>query len=217
MTNPKACLRDPIPEIFLAATLLDAALAAHQLGKHGLAEGLLVESNLPAVRDWTESLWGSNSAYVNVLLRVSDQHEDEAAAGKQRMPLTAIKKALHERDGYHCRFCGIPVIRSEVRKRFEHLYPAARIWGSKNFDQHAAFQAMWAQYDHIVPHSRGGDNSLHNLVITCAPCNFGRMDYLLQEVGLADPREREPVKSEWTGLEGILSLERPQKAPQGGQ
>ena len=50
---------------------------------------------------------------------------------------------------------------------------------------------MWAQYDHLVPHARRGTNELGNLVITCAPCNFGRMEHCLEDVGLIDPRTRE--------------------------
>jgi hypothetical protein len=77
-------------------------------------------------------------------------------------------------------------------------------WGRKNVEQHAALQAMWLQYDHVLPHARGGNNDLDNIVITCAPCNFGRMDYLVEEVGLVDPREHDAIKSNWDGLERIL-------------
>lgn len=94
-----------------------------------------------------------------------------------------------------------PVIRAEVRKRIAASYPEEVPWGSTNRTQHAAFQAMWAQYDHVVPHSRGGTNDLDNLVVTCAPCNFGKMSHTLDELGLEDPRDRPPVKSLWDGLE----------------
>jgi 5-methylcytosine-specific restriction endonuclease McrA len=60
---------------------------------------------------------------------------------------------------------------------------------------------MWVQFDHLLPHCRGGDNSLDNMVITCAPCNFGRMQYTLDEVGLINPLTREPVRTSWDGLE----------------
>ena len=60
---------------------------------------------------------------------------------------------------------------------------------------------MWMQFDHILPHARGGDNSIENMVITCAPCNFGRMKYTLAEMGLADPRMRPVEKIDWDGLE----------------
>jgi len=35
-------------------------------------------------------------------------------------------------------------------------------------------------------HSRGGDNSFENMVITCAPCNYARMEFTLEELGLLD-------------------------------
>jgi 5-methylcytosine-specific restriction endonuclease McrA len=77
-------------------------------------------------------------------------------------------------------------------------------WGRTNMTQHAAFQAMWAQYDHVLPYARGGNSTLDNMIVTCAPCNFGRMNYILEEVGLADPRGREPIGSKWDGLERLL-------------
>nr|WP_255527271.1 HNH endonuclease [Trichocoleus sp. FACHB-46] len=117
------------------------------------------------------------------------------------MPTAAQKHFLHQRDGYHCRFCGVPVIRGEVRDRLRKFYPDALPWGKTNPEQHSAFQALWLQYDHLLPHARGGNNDLENVVITCAPCNFGRGSYTLEEVGLADPRLREPVRSTWDGLE----------------
>jgi hypothetical protein len=60
---------------------------------------------------------------------------------------------------------------------------------------------MWLQYDHLLSHARGGDNSLDKIVITSAPCNFGRMNWTLEEVGLIDPRTRQAVRSSWTVLE----------------
>lgn len=66
---------------------------------------------------------------------------------------------------------------------------------------------MWVQYDHLVPHARGGNNDLKNIVITCAPCNYGRWNKLVEEVGLRDPRDREPVQSTWDGLERFLTAQ----------
>ena len=85
------------------------------------------------------------------------------------MPSSAEKRALIERDGYHCRFCGIPVIRAEVRARIRAAYLDALPWGTKYTKQHAGFQALWLQYDHLVPHARGGTNAPDNMLITCAP------------------------------------------------
>ncbi len=83
-------------------------------------------------------------------------------------------------------------------------YPKELRWGTTNPEQHAAFQCMWLQYDHILPHSRGGDNSLENMIITCAPCNYGRSEYTLEEVGLIDPRTVPVQHTVWDGLERFL-------------
>jgi 5-methylcytosine-specific restriction endonuclease McrA len=64
---------------------------------------------------------------------------------------------------------------------------------------------MWMQFDHILPHSRGGDNTMDNVVVTCAPCNFGRAERTLEEVGLMDPRQRPPEGTSWDGLERMLA------------
>ena len=196
----RACLRDAIPEIAQAAQWLDEAVTAHLNGQGSLAAELIQRSDMPAIRDWTESLWGTKSPYVRLC---SVPNAPPSLSKEQRIPLRmptpAEKKALLQRDGYHCRFCGIPVIRSEVRRRIKAVYPGALPWGTTNATQHAAFQAMWVQYDHLLPHARGGNNELQNVVITCAPCNFARMNYFLDEVGLADPRTRgtSPLSVGW--------------------
>ena len=198
----RTCLRDPIPEISDAAKYLDAAVSAHLTGATILAEELIRLSDMPVIREWTESLWGIDSPYnAHCEVPEAPQRLPKEARAPVRMPTTSEKNQLHLRDGFHCRFCEIPVIRKEIRNAIKKAYPQALTWGSKNVDQHAAFQAMWLQYDHLLPHARGGYNELDNIVIACAPCNYGRSDNLLEEVGLVNPMERDPVVSNWDGLE----------------
>lgn len=161
---------------------------------------------MPVIREWTESIWGKNSPYVMISRSSGSQlaRAKNSLRAAARMPDMAMRSRLLRRDGFHCRFCGIPVIRSEVRKLFVKRYPALNLWGSSNSSQHAAFQSMWAQYDHLDSHSSGGSNDIDNLVITCAPCNYGRMEHSCASVGLQDPRERIPVRSVWDGLERFL-------------
>jgi hypothetical protein len=121
------------------------------------------------------------------------------------MPNLKLQLELHRRDGFYCRFCGIPVIRKQVREYIRAQYPEVPIWGRKNCEQHAALQCMWAQYDHLLPHSRGGKNTLENLVVTCAPCNYGRMQYTLDEAHLQNPLERAPKVGPWEDLENLLT------------
>lgn len=194
----RECFRSPIPEIYDAARYLDAAVTAHLMGNVPVAKSLFRSANMPQVSAWTESVWGANSTYVTISLSAAPTSPMRT---KQRMPTAREKRLLHLRDGFHCRFCGVPVVRSQIRKKIHDIYPEEVPWGKTNKSQHAALQAMWAQYDHVTPHSHGGTNELENLVVTCAACNFGKMSYTLEQLGLRDPREREPVRSLWDGLE----------------
>jgi hypothetical protein len=190
------------PKLLMQPANMDAAVAAHIAGRSDIAENLIRLADMPLIGEWTESVWGKKSPYVRVTpSRDGKRTPAETHRASLRMPTSAERHGLHSRDGYHCRFCGIPVIRPEVRKRIMNAFPLVLRWGKRNTDQHTAFQAMWAQYDHLTPHSRGGANDLENIVVTCAPCNFGRMEYTLEEVGLIDPRLRQPIRSAWDGLE----------------
>ncbi|CCB67457.1 HNH endonuclease [Hyphomicrobium sp. MC1] len=200
----RSCLLAPAPEIFEAAALLTVAASALLEGRHSEADAFVRRADIPAIRDWTEGLWGASPKWTRpnpTLLALPIVGRVE-----QRMPDKVTLRAIVSRDGHRCRFCGIPVIRAEVRNHLRKLLPEAVRWGRSNTSQHAAFQAMWLQYDHIVPHARGGDNSMGNVIVTCAPCNYARMDYTLDEVGLENPLSREPQRSEWDGLERVLSV-----------
>ena len=210
--DARRCLREPVPQIFQAAKLLSDAVAAHLAGDATAAESLIRRADLPAVRDWVVPLLGSSKSYPErdsfVRYRAVASAPPVLPNDQRvplRMPTRAQKDELIARQGRHCAFCGIPLIRAEVRKAFTRLYPEAVGWGATNDLCHAAFLCMWLQFDHVLPHARGGDNSLTNLVLTCSGCNYGRMSYTLEEVGLNYPNiEGTREDTEWDGLEGIL-------------
>ena len=56
-----------------------------------------------------------------------------------------------------------------ARIKASYDYPNALLWETRgknsNKRQHAAFQAMWVVYDHLLPHCRNGNNDLDNIVI----------------------------------------------------
>src|ERR1700676_1705758 len=109
MRSPIPCLREPIPEIADAARYLDEAVSAHLIGRSNLAEELIRLADMSAIREWTESLWGSNSPFV-VYRTVSGAPPSLPREQRvKRMPTSTEKRYLLQRDGYHCRFCGIPV------------------------------------------------------------------------------------------------------------
>ncbi len=206
------CFLTPIPEIFEAAHLLNFAVSAHLGGDHARADILLRAADMPIIGNWLDSIWLHRHAPIQAIRKVSDLPPivPKPYRHKPRDAKPDMKKALVARDSHHCRLCGIPLIRAEVRKYLNQLYPEAARWdGIKETQQNRGLQVMWLQYDHVVVHSRGGETSMENLVVTCPACNYGRDRYMMSEVGLRDPRDhpRSPCWNgwnEWDGLERLL-------------
>lgn len=207
----RRCMRQPIDDIFIASELLDRAADAHLSADCPTAEMLIQKADMPGVRAWTESLWGSARANPDQWEYRRFRQTPAAPPMLPRekripkgMPSKAERARIIDRFGRNCVFCGIPLVSLEVRNALRLAYPNALRWGTTNLGQHSAFQCMWLQFDHIIPHCRGGDNTLENIVVTCAPCNFGRMEYTLEQLGLIDPRTLPITKTSWDGLERVL-------------
>lgn len=214
-SSRQRCLREPIPEVFEAAMRLSAAVDAHLAGNREEAAALIRAADDPAVYAWTDSIWGKQSPEIHRFRLVdgAPPRLPVEARPRPRMPTQAIRREVLARDGYHCRFCGIPVIAPNARKALLTVYPDAARWGRRNIEQHAAIQCLWLQFDHVVPNQRGGDSSAANVVITCAPCNFGRMEHTVEEAGLLDPRVVTPstpggLNVAWDGLERLVGASR---------
>lgn len=208
----KDCFRTPIPEIFEAARLLSAAADAHLRGNSLAADQLLRAADMPVIGEWLDSIWlGRNEPYRPVQ-KVAGLPPvlPKAERFQPRDATPQMKRELVVRDGHHCRLCGIPLVRAEVRKALTRQYPNAARWiGTGQTQQHRGLQVMWLQYDHVVVHSRGGQTTMDNLVVTCPACNFGRDRFMMVEVGLRDPRLHPRAPSwngwrQWDGLERIL-------------
>lgn len=208
---PRRCLRDPIPEIFEAANLLSYAATAHLAGDTSNAARLIKEADKPAIRDWIESLWGSRSKYPEKVhyLRIRQVAETSSAIStheriQARGPTAEIAAELIERFGWNCVYCQIPLIDRKARNLMIAAYPAALRWGRTNDSKHTAFMCMDNEFDHVVPHSHGGTNEIGNLVPCCAPCNCGKENWTLEQLGLIDPRRHQVPKSDWDGLTRLL-------------
>ncbi len=127
--------------------------------------------------------------------------------GKSSTIPADVKRAVLSRDGYRCRYCGIPVVDAEIRKIANKLHPESVTWGGDPRYQHAGFAVMWLQYDHVVPWSHGGRTDKDNVVIACALCNFGKWNNTLKQLGLEDPRNRAPDKrNDYDGLERLRPM-----------
>lgn len=212
---PRPCLRSPIAAIFDAADDLSIAADAYLDGDHRRAAALIKRSDNPAIRDWIESLWGSRIRYPEKVhyLRIRGVAERAATLPigkrrKARAPTPETARKLIERFGWNCAYCGIPLIDRGARRLLLAAYPNVLRWGVDNDSKHTAFMCMDNEFDHVVPHSRGGTNDCDNLVPCCAPCNCGKENWTLEQLGLIDPRTKSLTRSDWDGLTRLLSKER---------
>ena len=200
----RPCFIPLTPEIVLAGKLLDAAADAFRSQRHSLAGRLIAEADFPEIVAFVERIVGKLSYEVHRQTKLAPTLAmDERPS--ERMPKKSTERMVFQRDGWHCRFCGIQVITAEARKVLCDAFPNETHWAPSSYKRcHSALRAMTASLDHVVPHSRGGTNDLANLVTACYSCQFGRGNFTLAEVQMTDPRERHAVRTSWDGLLRVL-------------
>ena len=154
-------------------------------GRYADADRLIRMADNWKISHWSEMLWGKNSPCIHRLRE--DPDKPSAPKNNQSKITDDVKQSVIKRDGYFCKFCRIPLIPANVRKKLRGYYPDALRWGLKNDEMHSAFQAMWFVLDHIIPHALGGEDIVENLVVACQPCNNARGDNTLNELGLVNP------------------------------
>jgi hypothetical protein len=100
------CFAPPIPEIFEAARLLDAAVAAHLCGDSAIAASYLRRADMPVIGEWLDGIWLGGNTPIRAVRKVRGLPPVIAKEGRHK-PRDApyeMKRALVARDGHHCRF-----------------------------------------------------------------------------------------------------------------
>jgi len=156
---------------------------------------------MPELCQYYQLIAGSTSQEIHRFREIPNSPKVTKNKIKERMPGALIEHEIYCRDGWRCRFCGIRVISKKAVNMLRRKLPLEARWGRGNADKHCALLVLSSSLDHILPHSRGGNNEPDNLVTACGPCQFGRNQWTLEEVGFTDPRSRPPIVDEWDGLE----------------
>jgi hypothetical protein len=201
----RRCLLEPIPELELAVSSLDTAVDCLLQNDKERASQLILEADIPAIRDYAIRIVGKLSTDVHRRTALSATTSKDNRV-KERMPAQSLQDKIFARDGWRCRFCGVRAVSRRARKLICGLFPSETRWTMPEFQRHSALYATAASIDHVVPHSRGGRDDPANLVTACYCCQFGRGNFTLAEVELSDPRERPPQVTGWDGLERLLTL-----------
>jgi len=105
----------------------------------------------------------------------------------QRDPHAHLEASVIARDGYFCRYCGIPVVDKKIcNAMLKHFSPTGEI-PSSNASYNATLLAVKFVCDHVFPYQLGGENEESNLVACCGTCNYGKGAYTLEQLQLTNP------------------------------
>jgi hypothetical protein len=127
----------------------------------------------------------------------------EQLAPKLGNPESALPQQVFARDSYRCRYCNTRLFAYPAFTRFEQTVGREAFTVTKspgNKAKAGAAMVFRPTADHVEPWSRGGQTGLANLVTSCWPCNFGKMEYTVAEMGITDPRLRPAIDDGWDGL-----------------
>lgn len=115
-----------------------------------------------------------------------------------------LSERIFDRDGYKCGYCGIDVVtqwKNGDIPRLVTAFPDVTDWlvvkdgelrlhgheeGLTNRDV-AKWLWITAVADHIHPASDGGPTEPHNLITSCAGCNYSKMDWTLTQLDVLHP------------------------------
>jgi hypothetical protein len=107
--------------------------------------------------------------------------------------LTKFEVPIFTRDNYHCRYCGSKVIAKKDFKKMQSLLGEEDFPLKGGNEGRSGYYLMFcAALDHVFPRSLGGATDEENLVTCCWPCNYGKSNYTLEQIGLEDPFARSP-------------------------
>ena len=189
----------PIPQIELSVSFLDEATDMFIKNSRVNAAEKIVSADMKEISAFYKLITGHTNYAIHWQHR-QPRSISKAERASIRMPSIHDEMEVFCRDGWRCRYCGTRVVSRQARKILIEEFPVETHWVRAENERHASLQCQAASLDHILPHSRGGDNERENLVTACGPCQFGRNQWTLEEVGFMDPRDFPPRVDEWDGL-----------------
>tara|TARA_R110002051_G_scaffold131151_1_gene205014 strand:+ start:15739 stop:16419 length:681 start_codon:yes stop_codon:yes gene_type:complete len=118
-----------------------------------------------------------------------------------------LQNQVFIRDGYRCRYCGNRLINQDLIRLFSKKINSSIFQkGKTNLTTNGIIHMTWPVADHVIPWNQGGKTNLENLVSSCAPCNYGKDGYTIEQIGISNPFNRKPIIDGWNGLNDELVL-----------
>jgi hypothetical protein len=119
------------------------------------------------------------------------------AAPKPILPLDPLKSfsnfetELFARDRFKCRYCDVPVLPKNIFEVLQSQVGDTYLpLGRTNLTRSGFYLMFVATLDHVLPWSLGGRTDSGNLVTCCWPCNYGKANYTVEQLGISNPLHR---------------------------
>lgn len=179
-----------------------AAVIAAARGDLPGARAALARVENEALRSWyiERARWAGDCRAERLGMRKLPKYEGKR--DKRKNVPASMAAGVYDRDGFRCRYCHRPVVSRRLTKLLHGLLGTDFPLGTDR-STHGAAHCFGAVADHVLPHSRGGLTDLANLVTACNPCNYGKYNYTLEQLGLKSPWSREAPRG-WTPLDRLI-------------
>ncbi len=188
-----------------AVDMFVEAVRLYEQGKRNESLALLEKIDNLGITEWYIEHGQMSGLYRD---RVINLKLGDKLLIEDRYPVRSparLQNEVFRRDGYRCRYCRNRLIDQGFLKNFaKKINSPVFVRGSSNLTSHAIIHLTWPVADHVIPWSRGGATTLDNLVASCAPCNYGKADYTIEQLGISNPFDRKPVVDTWDGLSRCL-------------
>lgn len=140
------------------------------------------------------------------LKAIPPQKISEEIRDRRRSP-SKFQNEVFKRDGYRCRYCCNKLISQDfIRLFIKKLNSPLFQRGGTNLTNHGIIHIAWPVADHVIPWEQGGRTDPSNLVSACATCNYGKDRFTLEQLGIQNPFNRQPIIDDWNGLTDRLDF-----------
>jgi 5-methylcytosine-specific restriction endonuclease McrA len=181
----------------------EAALATLRSAVEAFAAGDIARGDRLVADLDTEAIEGDR-ARLREIARAARLITDPGVPNRPRRdPAPAVKAAVARRDHYTCRYTGRQLVDTQV---FRELGRVSTVF---HFDEHHSvrptrrgpgghpiIRTHGAAYDHVTPHSHGGEPTAFNLILTSVQLNEAKGTKALEIVDVAE--------TPWNGLSEYL-------------
>ena len=211
-TDPEKWSRKcPLPPPAFLEVSLNYFIKSYELvlkGQKDDAIAVLQKTRSDELREWyiEHGSYSGHKHRVNLLKKPLPEKYAGELDVKEKYSVIQQRK-IYQRDNYTCRYCEMRVVDERVLEKMEMMIGSEnfKYSGNSNAIRHGLIFYIRSTVDHVVPRSYGGLTDMNNGVTSCWNCNYGKLNALLYQMEIDDPRNRPGINGNlWDGLTSTL-------------